>query len=61
MSRGDSLQAGMWGLFLQDSINNRLESCSTIDVVEFGCNQTSSLFYLDKKVVGKFTVLHFCI
>lgn len=42
------------------SFNTRLERCSTIDVLEFGCSPTNSLFYLDKKLVGKFTLLFFC-
>ena len=61
MSRGDLSSAEMWSLFLQFSINTWLERFSTIDVVEFKCNYMNSLFYLDKKVVGKFTLLHFCM
>lgn len=56
-----SRQVGVYFFLLQNSINSRLERCDTIDVVEFRCNLTNSLFYLDEKVVGKFTLLHFCL
>lgn len=59
MSRGDLPQAGMWGLFLQNSIKVGLERRSTIDGIGFRFSLSKSLFDLDENVVGKFTLLPF--
>lgn len=57
MSRGDLPRAGMWGLFLQNSIKVELERWSTIDGLGFKFSPANSLFDLDGEVVGKFTSL----